>query len=140
MSSSLKWAATLATILACQAPVLRAQPQSDLGRLEYEGHCAACHGLDGRGAGPYSVNLKLPVPDLTLLAARSSGIFPVERVRRVIDGREDIKGHGGRQMPIWGVRYGQQAREYFRGEVADPEAFAEQRVRALAEYLRSLQR
>jgi mono/diheme cytochrome c family protein len=117
-----------------------AQPRSDLGRIEYEANCQSCHGVGGRGDGPYSVNLKLPVPDLTLLARRGGGVFPADRVQRLIDGREDLKGHGGRQMPIWGLRYGKDAVEYFRGDVADPETFTRQRVQALTEYLRTLQR
>jgi mono/diheme cytochrome c family protein len=116
------------------------QPRSDLGRIEYEANCQSCHGVGGRGDGPYSVNLKLPVPDLTLLAQRNAGVFPADRVQRLIDGREDLKGHGGRQMPIWGLRYGKDAVEYFRGDVADPEIFTRQRVQALTAYLRSLQR
>jgi len=130
----------LAAALAATAAASGAQPRSDLGKLEFEANCMSCHGAGARGDGPYSVNLKLPVPDLTLLAQRNAGVFPAERVRRVIDGREDIKGHGGRQMPIWGVRYGQRAAEYYRGDVADPETFTAQRVQALAEYLRALQR
>jgi mono/diheme cytochrome c family protein len=117
-----------------------AQPRSDLGRIEYEANCQSCHGVGGRGDGPYSVNLKLPVPDLTLLAQRGGGVFPADRVQRLIDGREDLKGHGGRQMPIWGLRYGKDAVEYFRGDVGDPETFTRQRVQALTEYLRTLQR
>jgi mono/diheme cytochrome c family protein len=127
-----------ATVLA--AGVTLAQPRSDLGRIEYEANCQSCHGVGGRGDGPYSVNLKLPVPDLTLLAQRSGGVFPADRVQRLIDGREDLKGHGGRQMPIWGLRYGKDAVEYFRGDVADPETFTRQRVQALTAYLRTLQR
>ncbi|MCU0938508.1 MAG: cytochrome c [Burkholderiaceae bacterium] len=127
-----------ATVLA--TGVTLAQPRSDLGRIEYEANCQSCHGVGGRGDGPYSVNLKLPVPDLTLLAQRSGGVFPADRVQRLIDGREDLKGHGGRQMPIWGLRYGKDAVEYFRGDVADPETFTRQRVQALTAYLRTLQR
>lgn len=130
----------IAAVLGVAAAAAGAQQRSDLGKLEYEGNCMSCHGAGARGDGPYSVNLKLPVPDLTLLAQRNAGVYPAERVRRVIDGRDDIKGHGGRQMPIWGVRYGQRAAEYFRGEVSDPETFTAQRVQALAEYLRTLQR
>jgi mono/diheme cytochrome c family protein len=131
---------SLLAALALLGAGASAQPRSDLGQLEYESNCQSCHGAGGRGDGPYSINLKLPVPDLTLLAQRNGGVYPDERVRRVIDGREDIKGHGGRQMPIWGLRYGERAAEYFRGDVPDPEAFTRQRVQALAQYLRTIQR
>ena len=131
---------TLAVLLVVAA-ASQAQPRTDLGRFEYESNCLTCHGEAGRGDGPYSVNLKLPVPDLTQISRRNGGIYPAERVRRLIDGREDIKGHGGRQMPIWGLRYGQRAAEYYRGEkMHDAESFISQRVQALTDYLRTIQR
>lgn len=104
---------------------------TDPGRAEYETHCLACHGPTGRGDGPESRDLKLPVPDLALLARRNGGEFPLERVRRSIDGRDAIKGHAGRTMPIWGLRFA-------RGQ-GEPDAVVKQRLDALAEYLRGLQ-
>jgi len=130
----------IATGLVLVAASAIAQPRSDLGRLEYESNCIACHGDSGRGDGPFAQHLKLPVPDLTTLARRNDGVYPADGVRRVIDGRDDIKGHGGRQMPIWGLRYGQRATEYYRGELHDAEAFIGQRVQAMVEYLRTIQR
>jgi mono/diheme cytochrome c family protein len=116
--------------LAALSAAVHAQA-TDPGRTEYEAHCLACHGPTGRGDGPESRNLKLPVPDLALLARRNGGEFPLERVRRSIDGREAIKGHAGRTMPIWGLRFA-------RGQ-GEPDAVVTQRLDALAEYLRSLQ-
>jgi mono/diheme cytochrome c family protein len=104
---------------------------AEAGRAEYEAHCLACHGPTGRGDGPESRNLKLPVPDLALVARRNGGEFPLERVRRSIDGRDAIKGHAGRTMPIWGLRFA-------RGQ-GEPDAVVAQRLDALAEYLRGLQ-
>ncbi len=110
-----------------------AQAGESLGRTEYETQCATCHGAGGRGDGPQSRELKLPIPDLGTLAQRHGGSFPTDQVRRVIDGRQDIKGHAGRQMPLWGQRYA-------RAEGAASEAAVQQRVDALTEYLRTLQR
>lgn len=105
-----------------------------LGRTEYASHCAACHGASGRGDGPQSRELKLPIPDLGTLAQRHGGSFPAEHIRRVIDGRHDIKGHAGRQMPRWGARYARDA----TGD--DRDGVVQRRIDALTEHLRTLQR
>ena len=52
----------------------------------------------GRSARP-----RVPVPDLTRIAARHGGKFPDNWVYRVIDGRESLLSHGPRDMPVWGV-------------------------------------
>ena len=41
--------------------------------------------------------------DLTQLAKHNDGQFPFWTVYRVIDGREEVKAHGSRAMPIWGL-------------------------------------
>ena len=122
-------ASALSTLVALAGPAFA--QAADAGRAEYEAHCLACHGPTGRGDGPESRDLKLPVPDLALLARRNGGEFPLERVRRSIDGRDAIKGHAGRAMPIWGLRFA-------RGQ-GEPDAVVARRLDALAEYLRSLQ-
>jgi mono/diheme cytochrome c family protein len=64
-------------------------------------HCASCHGATGRGDGPLSVQLRRTPPDLTQFTRRNGGIFPSERVYRIVDGR-DVASHGDREMPVWG--------------------------------------
>jgi hypothetical protein len=44
-------------------------------------------------------------PDLTTLAKRNQGVFPVSTVYQVIDGRALSEGHRAREMPIWGCRH-----------------------------------
>ncbi len=58
--------------------------------------------MDAKGDGPLAGNLRHAPPDLTVLAKRSGGKFDADRVHRMIDGRDPIKGHGGPDMPIWG--------------------------------------
>lgn len=130
-------AAVMLTVgLAPAAEAARvAAPGADLGRAEYAAQCAQCHGPQGRGDGPQAREMKLPVPDLGTLAQRAGDRFPAERVRRVIDGRDDIKGHAGRQMPLWGQRYRRHA-----GGSAAGEAEVQRRIEALVEHLRTLQR
>ena len=48
----------------------------DLGKNEFELNCAVCHGLQGRGDGPYAGLLKTPVPDLTPLQQLQADAAP----------------------------------------------------------------
>jgi hypothetical protein len=42
---------------------------------------------------------------LTTLSKRNAGVFPAQRVYEIIDGREVVKAHGSREMPVWGKRF-----------------------------------
>ena len=45
---------------------------------------------------------KFHPPDLTQLAKRNGGDYPTKTIRRIVDGREPLKGRGGPDMPAWG--------------------------------------
>ena len=77
----------------------------DLEKAEYLSSCANCHGEDGKGKGPFSDKLKTAPPDLTTLAKKNKGVFPVVAVYRSIDGRNLVESHDIREMPIWGCRH-----------------------------------
>ena len=94
----------------------------DLGKREYDSNCIACHGKDLKG-GAYVDFLKVTPPDLTLLSKKNGGVFPLERVYAVIDGRQEVKAHGPRDMPIWGRDYQIKAGEHYVDMNYDPEAF-----------------
>ncbi len=72
------------------------------GRFQYQTHCATCHGINGGGDGQMANLLLIKPADLTQLRKRNGGKFPFWRAYRVIDGREEVKAHGPRSMPIWG--------------------------------------
>src|SRR3974390_3171094 len=74
---------------------------ADLGRAEYLSSCAACHGADGKGNGPIASQLVKQPSDLTNLAKQNGGVFPIETVYRIIDGREGGGAPGSRALPIW---------------------------------------
>jgi mono/diheme cytochrome c family protein len=59
----------------------------DIGKMEYQSSCAACHGIDLKGTGPVSKDLKTPPTDLTVLAKNHNGVFPYDMVYEIIDGR-----------------------------------------------------
>ncbi len=74
----------------------------DAALADYQRYCQSCHGKGGRGDGSVAKWLKVPPPDLTLVSERYDGVFPAERMARVVDGREEVQEHGRREMPIWG--------------------------------------
>lgn len=84
----------------------------DLGKREYESKCAVCHGLTGKADVSYAEVLKTAIPNLTVLTKKNGGVFPSQRVYEVIDGREQVKAHGTREMPIWGNDYMRKAGEH----------------------------
>lgn len=97
----------------------------------YKAYCASCHGLDGKGAGPMAAELKARLPDLTRIARRNRGTFPLERVERVISGEEEITpAHGSREMPMWGPIFSQIVWDRDLGRL---------RIHNLAKYLEKLQ-
>jgi hypothetical protein len=112
----------------------------DVGKGEYDAACAICHGLKGKGDGYMATQLKVRVPDLTVLAKQNKGVFPFDRVYQVIDGRQEVKAHGTREMPIWGRAFNRQTSIYFENYPHhDMESSARSRILALTEYLYRLQ-
>jgi len=124
-----------ALVLACAGAL--AQQKVDLGKREFDNNCAVCHGREGKGNGPYVEMLKRSPPDLTTMAKRNGGVFPVAKSYEVIDGAGT--GHGTRDMPIWGMDYSVKAAEYYMDVPYDREAFVRGRILSLIEYLNRLQ-
>lgn len=135
--------------LVCTTGIALAQAKPpaklDVGAMEYKTSCATCHGPMGKGDGPYMTWLVKPASDLTTLAKANRGVFPVQRVYEIIDGRSMAATgpHGSREMPVWGARYSAEASYYFSyAEVPGPydaEAVARSRILALVEYINRLQ-
>ena len=144
MRASKMAAAILGAVVICGAGSLAypAETQGpakfDLGKREYDSKCAVCHGSTGKGDGPYAGLLDTKVPDLTNLAQRNHGMFPVLWVQEVIDGRQNFKAHGPSEMPIWGLDYLAKARESYM-DPYEAEAYVRMRILALTEYLYRLQ-
>ena len=129
----------LANILAMfmgLSDVVLAADNSDIGKNEYDSSCAACHGQTGKGNGPLRPQLVNLVPDLTVLAKNNNGVFPFERVSMIIDGRQELKTHGPKEMPVWGRVFTLRSliHNEFEAEVA-----ARGRILALTEYVYRLQ-
>ena len=132
--------AALALGALCVAATTAAQPRMDYGRVEYEAHCAICHGTSGRGNGEMRRFLTLPPSDLTTMAKRNGGAFPNQLAWDIIDGRgpTEIGAHGTRTMPLWGQRYRQEALSQAI-TAGEPEWYVRNRIVALLDYLARIQ-
>lgn len=94
-------------------------------------YCASCHGADAKGDGPMANSLKVKPSDLTRIAARNGGTFPLMRVEQIISGEEQLpKGHGTSEMPVWGPIFSRVDVDQDLGRV---------RIDNLARYLRDIQ-
>jgi mono/diheme cytochrome c family protein len=68
----------------------------------YNAYCAVCHGKDGKGNGPAAPALKMPVPDLTMLAKKSGGFSSADVEAAILGTAKMTPAHGSPEMPIWG--------------------------------------
>jgi mono/diheme cytochrome c family protein len=100
------------------------------GAAIYRTNCAGCHGSTGRG-GASGVSTHKAPPDLTRYSMRNGGVFPSERLTRIIDGR-DIASHVDREMPVWG-------RTFMREANNPGDAKVRARIEALVRYIQSIQ-
>jgi mono/diheme cytochrome c family protein len=101
------------------------------GRVVYVRYCVSCHGKETRGDGPLAKDLRVPVPDLTTLANRSGGVYPEDRVVRIITRGNEVRGHGTADMPAWGPAF---------NRTDGIEAAVDEAIRNLTLYLKSVQR
>lgn len=130
--------ATAALAGACALPgAALAQAKADIGKREFAAKCAVCHGQDGKGKGPYAEQLRKPLPDLTTMARRNGGVFPVNQTFENIEGAG--KGHGTRDMPVWGLDYTVQATELYPDLPVNQAQFVRTRIMALLEHLTRIQ-
>jgi mono/diheme cytochrome c family protein len=63
--------------LVCYVETLQVQSQqaTDAGKYLFRVYCAVCHGVDARGGGPLTSQLRSLPPSLTSYAVRNSGVF-----------------------------------------------------------------
>jgi mono/diheme cytochrome c family protein len=135
-SSTVAW-----LIIANVLLVANVTEDTDIGGPLYRSMCAACHGFTGKGNGPLSGQLKVLPPDLTVLAKKNKGTFPVREVYEAIDGRKVIGAHGTREMPIWGAFNPQSIYppNKFIDPSFNPEAVKRTRILQIIDYLISIQ-
>ncbi|SRR6266545_5067732 len=108
----------------------------EAGKREFQRSCATCHGVDAKGDGPSTNALNVKPADLTLLSKNHGGVFLFWRTYEKISGADEalIRGHGTREMPIWGERFCLE-----RGAREEYQMGVRGRILSLVYYLQSIQ-
>ena len=107
------------------------------GKQDYEKYCADCHGLGGKGNGPFvqTIPMHPPPSDLTQLTKDNGGKFPFDEMVDTIDGRKNIPSHERLQMPFLGETLQKPGQEF----TPESDAEVKKRIDAMARYIESLQ-
>lgn len=106
------------------------------GDVLFNNLCAVCHGTNGKGDGVAVSAIAKHVPDLTTLSNSNDGVYPHQKVKRLISGESRTLTHGDIDMPVWGQQF-----MYVRSGWSSftREAYARERIHTLSVYLESLQ-
>jgi len=115
--------------------------QVKMGAVDFENFCAPCHGKDARGNGPVAMELKTAPPSLRKFAARRNGVFDVNEIVKIIDGRDMPRAHGTPEMPIWGslFRFVAELSGILQSDIEDSEKDAQDHIQDIAKYLETIQ-
>jgi len=140
-------ALALASIVALSSPCAASPQESEeaagfmaaKGRVTYRVYCASCHGSMAKGDGSVAKYLKVVPSDLTQIRARHDGEFPSEDIAATIDGRNAVKAHGSREMPVWGDVFQSPLSETERGPAEEGEERAKRKIDELVLFLESIQ-
>ena len=119
-------------IVAGEPPPLLPEEIAD-GRVDYENNCMNCHGIAGKGDGPWADYMTLPPPDLTAIAERNDGTFPYYRIYTIIEKGRESPEHSFTSMPKWGEMFAEEPSAFFT------DTAVEGRLLDLLDYLQSIQ-
>jgi mono/diheme cytochrome c family protein len=119
-------------LAAATAPIAVAGAQQDetatqtvkvfKGKVTFRIYCSNCHGETGHGDGNLAELLSVRPADLTAIARRNGGKFPTETITQLVDGRETVKGHGLKEMPVWGDAFQKSLQPSWTDETDDERA------------------
>ena len=136
-----------ALLVAVATPVAMASPQDDAaasqtvkvfkGKVTYRIYCSNCHGEEGRGDGNLAELLSVKPSDLTAIARNRGGEFPTELITQLVDGRETVKGHGLKEMPVWGDAFQKSLQPSWTEETDDERA--RRKIEEVVAFVESIQ-
>ncbi len=95
---------SLGAVLSVSRPALSANDEVAEGHRYFIQYCASCHGQDGLGDGPVAKSLSRQPANLRKLGDQYGMPLPAHQIAELIDGRDTIRAHGTRDMPVWGER------------------------------------
>ncbi len=101
------------------------------GKEMFMSYCTSCHGKDAKGDGPAASALKQAPADLTMLAKRSGGKYPADKVTSILRGQTQLMAHGDQEMPVWGPVFWKMSQGH--------EEQLQMRIANLNKYLESIQ-
>ena len=133
------WVRLLAVVVLSGQPVSGLTQEQEIieaGKGEFKRSCATCHGIAAKGDGPAASALNVKPTDLTQMSKKHGGTFLFWRTYEKISGRDEdiIRGHGTREMPIWGERF-----RLERDTDNDYNMGVRGRILSLVHYLQSIQ-
>lgn len=108
------------------------------GRVTYRVYCINCHGAKGQGDGTLAEMLTTKPADLTQIKKKHDGAYPADYVRDIIDGRTGVRGHGMKEMPVWGDVFQASSLEP-SGSDETAEERSRRKIHELVLYLESIQ-
>ena len=113
------FAAILLFAMSCNnsAPKNSRLAQAERGKEIFMEQCASCHGAEGMEANAAIVDTldKKPLDLTQINRRRGVTSFPIAEIAGIIDGRNWVKAHGERTMPVWGEVYEREGME--EGEI-----------------------
>ena len=137
-------ALTVFTVLLAAPAMAQNIPEQVLrdGKADYMTYCAVCHGKRGTGDGPVAKHLTTNPADLSAMTKHNAGTFPEDRVHQVIDGRQEVMGHGTRDMPIWGnwFKFVARTQDAQGTDNETSEIIVALRIQGLIEHIKTLQK
>ena len=92
-------------------------------------------GNEARGDGVMRRYLTVQPANLRLIAKNNGGKFPFWEVYHKIEGQTEVRGHGSREMPVWGDRFRTEAGRDGKATIAQ----AAGRILSLTYYLEYIQ-
>ena len=132
--------AAIVTPLALAAPTDQATDTTVKvfkGKVTFRIYCSNCHGEEGRGDGNLAEMLSVPPTDLTAISRDNNGVFPTDLIIKLVDGRETVKGHGLKEMPVWGDAFQRSLQPSWTEE--SDEARALRKVQEVVAFVESIQ-
>ena len=110
-----------------------------IGKMEFQKNCASCHGIAGKGDGPFVEFLKQTPPDLGVLSKRYGGVYPQAKVYEWIRDVNRVRAHGTQEMPIWGDRYSKEIVDKYGPDYTGPGGSVKERILELVFYIGTIQ-